>query len=452
MRLLLVMLLALGLSAQSIVYNPFTGKLDRVGGGGDALTTDPLSQFAATTSAQLAGVLSDEVGSGALWFSPKRDLVDAGGFCLDAGSTDTYACSLSPAITAYVTGTHYRFKANTVNTGAASINFNALGAVTIVKVAGGITTALATNDIRAGQWVDLVYDGTNMQMQSLLGNAPAGSGDVVGPASAVDECVPRFDTTTGKLLQDSALCITDAGVATLGGGGTAGGQQIWGNTAGDTAASSHVINSGDGASNTEPGYTIWKSSHATKRTAALFPCTDADGFFCISTAAPVADGTSVIVTAAKDSTVGRVLRTTAANTYAFGALDLADADAVTNKLPVGNAADTLGQAVRSITILTPTTGDTNKVQITFDNAVTILRVWGSTDTGTCTIQFDERAEATPNTAGTDVLTSALVLDATSEATTSFANATIAQYVPMNLQITATASTPGVARIHVAYQK
>lgn len=33
------------------------------GGGGDALTTNPLSQFAATTSAQLAGVLSDESGS-----------------------------------------------------------------------------------------------------------------------------------------------------------------------------------------------------------------------------------------------------------------------------------------------------------------------------------------------------------------------------------------------------
>lgn len=37
-----------------------------VPGGGDALTSNPLSQFAATTSAQLAGVISDETGSGAL--------------------------------------------------------------------------------------------------------------------------------------------------------------------------------------------------------------------------------------------------------------------------------------------------------------------------------------------------------------------------------------------------
>jgi len=40
-----------------------------LGGGGDALTGNPLSQFAATTSAQLAGVISDETGTGALVFA-----------------------------------------------------------------------------------------------------------------------------------------------------------------------------------------------------------------------------------------------------------------------------------------------------------------------------------------------------------------------------------------------
>jgi hypothetical protein len=38
-------------------------------GGGDALTSDPLSQFASTTSLQLAGVISDETGSGNLVFN-----------------------------------------------------------------------------------------------------------------------------------------------------------------------------------------------------------------------------------------------------------------------------------------------------------------------------------------------------------------------------------------------
>lgn len=39
-----------------------------IAAGGDALTTNPLSQFAATTSAQLRGVLSDEVGTGVAYF------------------------------------------------------------------------------------------------------------------------------------------------------------------------------------------------------------------------------------------------------------------------------------------------------------------------------------------------------------------------------------------------
>jgi hypothetical protein len=44
-------------------------------GGGNALTTNPLSQFAATTSAQLAGVISDETGTGATVFANGPTLI-----------------------------------------------------------------------------------------------------------------------------------------------------------------------------------------------------------------------------------------------------------------------------------------------------------------------------------------------------------------------------------------
>ena len=44
-------------------------------GAGDALTSQPLSQFAATTSLQLKGVISDETGSGALVFADTPTLV-----------------------------------------------------------------------------------------------------------------------------------------------------------------------------------------------------------------------------------------------------------------------------------------------------------------------------------------------------------------------------------------
>lgn len=40
------------------------------------------------------------------------------------------------------------------------------------------------------------------------------SGDVVGPSSATDNAIARFDTTSGKLLQNSLASITDTGVFT----------------------------------------------------------------------------------------------------------------------------------------------------------------------------------------------------------------------------------------------
>jgi hypothetical protein len=49
--------------------------------------------------------------------------------------------------------------------------------------------------------------------------APAGggggSGDVVGPASATDNALVRFDATTGKLVQNSAVLVLDGGEMTL---------------------------------------------------------------------------------------------------------------------------------------------------------------------------------------------------------------------------------------------
>jgi hypothetical protein len=40
-----------------------------------------------------------------------------------------------------------------------------------------------------------------------IGSGGGGSGDVVGPASSVDNTIPRFDSTTGKLLQTSGIVI-----------------------------------------------------------------------------------------------------------------------------------------------------------------------------------------------------------------------------------------------------
>jgi hypothetical protein len=51
-------------------------------------------------------------------------------------------------------------------------------------------------------------------LRSVASNAGGGggSGDVVGPASATDNAIVRFDATTGKLVQNSVITITDAGL------------------------------------------------------------------------------------------------------------------------------------------------------------------------------------------------------------------------------------------------
>lgn len=90
-----------------------------------------------------------------------------------AGPPTAYACTLGYAITAYQTNACYAFVADIANTGAASLNLHSLGAKTITKVVGGITTPLVANDVRAGQRVSVCYDGANMQMQGPVGNAPS---------------------------------------------------------------------------------------------------------------------------------------------------------------------------------------------------------------------------------------------------------------------------------------
>lgn len=84
----------------------------------------------------------------------------------DAGSTDAYAISPSPSVRDYadLTGVPVVFKANTANTGAATLEVSSLGsAKTIVK---SYNLTLSDGDIKAGQWVTVVYDGTNFQLQS----------------------------------------------------------------------------------------------------------------------------------------------------------------------------------------------------------------------------------------------------------------------------------------------
>lgn len=89
-----------------------------------------------------------------------------------AGSANALTLTLAPAATSYTAGMVVHFKSNQDITGAATINVNGLGAKSIKK---NFNVALAANDIKNGQLVTLMYDGTDFQMLSQLGNASGGS-------------------------------------------------------------------------------------------------------------------------------------------------------------------------------------------------------------------------------------------------------------------------------------
>jgi hypothetical protein len=71
------------------------------------------------------------------------------------------------------------------------------------------TTARARTSISAGTGIS--YDsGTGV----ITNSSPSLGGDVVGPASATDNAIARYDSTTGKLLQNSVVTVGDTGATT----------------------------------------------------------------------------------------------------------------------------------------------------------------------------------------------------------------------------------------------
>jgi hypothetical protein len=62
--------------------------------------------------------------------------------------------------------------------------------------------------------VQLVYSGTTWNVFAQVGGAGSAYGDVIGPASSTDNAITRFDSTTGKLIQNSLVTVADDGAIT----------------------------------------------------------------------------------------------------------------------------------------------------------------------------------------------------------------------------------------------
>lgn len=96
-------------------------------------------------------------------------------YAVDSVGTDSYAITVT-GLTSYVAGQTFKFKAGTANTGACTLNVNSLGAKSIYK---DVSSELATGDILANQIVTVIYDGTNMQLVSVISGTLTGTGGIL---------------------------------------------------------------------------------------------------------------------------------------------------------------------------------------------------------------------------------------------------------------------------------
>ena len=90
-----------------------------------------------------------------------EDIQGAAAINATASGTDTYTATIVPTITALTAGMEFTIQFTNANTGASTLNLNALGAIALVKSGA---TALVTGDISANQRLKVNYDGTNFQI------------------------------------------------------------------------------------------------------------------------------------------------------------------------------------------------------------------------------------------------------------------------------------------------
>jgi hypothetical protein len=99
-------------------------------------------------------------------------------------------------------------------TGYTPLLIYASGTASNVPSAANLTSSASGAELALNYADGKLYFKNSSGVVTLLASSAGASGDVVGPASATDNALARFDLTTGKLIQNSVGILSDAGVLT----------------------------------------------------------------------------------------------------------------------------------------------------------------------------------------------------------------------------------------------
>lgn len=192
-------LTALGTALQVLRVNAGGTALEYASpaGGGDALVANPLSQFAATTSAQLAGVISDETGSGPLVFANSPTLVTPA-LGTPASGTLTNCTIPQAAVTGLTTADSPQF---------AALNIGHASDTTITRASAGVITVEGVTVDTASNTLTLTNKRITKRVSSQTSAAtvtPASDDydiiDITAQAEALTMAAPSGTPTNGQVL------------------------------------------------------------------------------------------------------------------------------------------------------------------------------------------------------------------------------------------------------------
>ena len=135
-------------------------------------------------------------------------------FLTSPAGTNTITATAALGMSAYVTGQRFFFVAPASNTGAVTLNINAIGAKSVTKNG---TTALVSGDIAINAVVQVVYDGTQFQLLN-----PVAAANVSSFSAGTTGLTPNT-ATTGAVTLAGTLAVANGGTNNASLAVTAGG-------------------------------------------------------------------------------------------------------------------------------------------------------------------------------------------------------------------------------------